>query len=167
MVCSSVMDYRNLELLPQKEWGHVNPKLLKAWTESSLARNSSNIVSLPHHSWAIVSFKMWALPQGKRKHIRLYSAPPGVIQLHRKGEEGQTMEPKTSLHHDPLGEAEEPLDCCFGPRQPEYPGPSVRVHISAPTAVCCSWSCFVAPLKLVELWLTRCACLSVSVCLCS
>lgn len=89
MVCSSVMDYRNLELLPQKEWGHVNPKLLKAWTESSLARNSSNIVSLPRHSWAIVSFKMWALPQGKRKHIRLYSAPPGVIQLHRKGEEGQ------------------------------------------------------------------------------
>lgn len=67
------MDYRNLELLAQKEWGHLNPKLLKAWIESSLAMNSSNTVCLPCHSWAIVFFKKWALLQGESKHMRLYS----------------------------------------------------------------------------------------------
>lgn len=152
------MDYRNLELLAQKEWGHINPKLLKAWTESSLARNSSNTMCLPCHSWAIALLKVSSAPGEKEAHeavvcsTRCYSAALWQIPEERKG---RGTEPKPLLHYDPPM-AEEPHGYCFGSGQPEdgwafSEGPHLRT-----AAVSCSQSCFMAPLKLVELWLTQC-----------
>lgn len=54
-----------------------------------------------------------------------------------------------------------PLAAALGQDNQSMAEPSVRVHISVPAAVSCSQSCFVTPLKLVELWLTQFACLSV------
>lgn len=112
------MDYRNLELLAQKEWGHINPKLLKAWTESSLARNSSNAMCLPCHSWAIVLLKSELCPRGKGGCTLLLQVLFSCTVIDSRGEEGQRSRTQTFASLWPSN-GRRALGCCFGPGQPE------------------------------------------------
>lgn len=99
--------------------------------------------------------------------MRLCSALPGVVQLHcdrflRRGR-AEEWNPKLCFTMT-LQWQKSPLAAALGQDNQSMAEPSVRVHISVPTAVSCSQSCFVTPLKLVELWLTQFACLSVCLC---
>lgn len=96
--------------------------------------------------------------------MRLCSALPGVLRLHcdrflRRGR-AEEWNPKLCFIMTVQWQ-KSPLAAALGQDNQSMAEPSVRVHISVPTAVSCSQSCFVTPLKLVELWLTQFACLSV------